>query len=222
MSSDALRSKSVRAIEQKMEALEPGSMRYRVLESAKNFKSSWIALGQILYTVYKDKLFKGWSYMTFEAYCRGELGLQKQTATKLLYSYYFLEKHEPQFLRSVQSQEAVSPKDIPSVDAVNVLRLAANRKELSEEDYQDFKKSVFEEGKDAKEVRKEVGLRLRSLQEEEDPQKVRAERRQKTLQRFVMTLKGLQKEVVPTRLVSDRTAKELDRLLECLQKELSD
>lgn len=222
MRRDVLKTKSIRTIEQKMEALEPGSLRYQVLEGAKNFKASWIALGQILYTVYKDKLFKSWGYMSFESYCRGELGLQKQTATKLLYSYYFLEKNEPQFLKSVQSQDAVSPKDIPSVDAVNVLRLAANRKELSEEDYQDFKKSVFEEGKDAKEVRKEVGLRLRSLQEEEDPQKVRHARRQKTLQRFVMMLKGLQKEVVSTRLVSDRTAAELDRLLECLQKELAD
>ncbi len=216
-----MKSKSLQNIEQKIAAAEPGSLRYNVLEAAKNFKSSWIALGQILYTVYKDKHFKAWGYQSFETFCKAELGLQKQTATKLLYSYYFLEKNEPTFLKSVQDlQEEPKPKEIPSVDAVNVLRLAANRKEFTEEDYQEFKKSVFEEGKEDKEVKKQVGLRLRSLREEEDPEKAREERRSKTLRRLIATVKALQREISGAHLVSDKTAKELEKVLACLEKEV--
>ncbi len=218
---DAMKSKSIRNIETKMETVEPGSVRYQALECAKNFKSSWIALGQILYTVYKDKHFKSWGYITFEAYCKGEIGIHQNTASKLLHSYYFLEKKEPQFLRSVNSgQDEPSPKKIPDLDAVNVLRLAANRKEFSEEDYNDFKKSVFEDGREGRDVRKQVGLKLRSIREEEDPQKARQERRTNTLRRLIATVKTLQKELTHGHLISEKTSKELEKVLEYLNKEI--
>ncbi len=94
---DSLKTRSIRNIEQKMAGIEPGSLRYNVLEAARNFKSSWIALGQILYTVYKDKHFRSWGYMSFETYVKTELGLQKQTASKLLHSYYFLKRMSRSF-----------------------------------------------------------------------------------------------------------------------------
>lgn len=222
MSPDKLKTRSIRDIEQKMAEIEPGSVRYNVLEAARNFKSSWIALGQILHMVYKDKYFKAWGFVAFEAYCKAELGLQKQTASKLLHSYYFLEKNEPQFLKDLQSPEKAGPKSIPSVDAVNVLRLAANNKELSEDDYQDFKKSVFDDGADVKDIKKQVGLRLRSLREEEDPEKARSQRRVSTLRRLYSTLRTLQKEVNIANLVSEKTAKELERLLGFLESEIGD
>ncbi len=218
---DTIKTKSIRTIEQKMENLEPGSLRYQVLEASKGFKSSWIALGQILYTVYKDKHFRQWGFMSFEAYCQAEVGIQKHTASKLIHSYYFLEKDEPQFLKSLQDKGEVSPKNIPALDAVNTLRLAAKNKELTEDDYQDFKKSVFEDGKEAKEVRKEVGLRLRSLREEEDPEKVRNERKVKTVRRLLATVKMLQREVAIGHLVSERTSRELEKLVEYLDKEIN-
>ncbi len=223
MNAEILKSKSIRTLEQKRATVEPGSLRYQALECAKNFKASWISLGQVLYAVYKDKMFKEWGFQTFEAYCKAEVGIHQQTASKLLHSYYFLEKNEPEFLKSVQSQEEQpEPKRIPTVDAVNVLRLVANNKELSEEDYQDFKKSVFDEGREGKEVKKQVGLRLRSIREEVDPEKAREERRASTLRRLVATVKTLQKEVVGGRLVSDRTAKELEKVVEYLLKELGE
>lgn len=222
MSGDLLKTKSISKIEKKMAMIEPGSLRYQALECSKNFKSSWIALGQILYSVYKDKMFKEWGYQAFEAYCKDEVGIQHQTASKLLHSYYFLEKSEPEFLKAVQASPETTPKDIPSVDAVNVLRLASNRKEFSEEDYQEFKKSVFEDGKDDKEIKKAVGLRLRLLREEEDPEKARAHKRTTILRRLIATVRTLEKEVVYNNLVSDGTAKEIKKLLEYLNKEIGD
>jgi len=222
MEKEEIKTKSIRTIEQKMSEIEPGSFRYQVLDAARNFKSSWISLGQILYTVYKDKMFKEWGYMTFEAYVKAELGLQKQTAGKLLHSYYFLEKSEPQFLKSVQAKEDLELKSIPSVDAVNVLRLAANNKEFTEDDYQDFKKNVFEDGIEGKEIKKQVGLRLRSIREEEDPEKARFERRNQTLRRLYATLRTLEKELYTAKLVSERTAKELEKLLGYVEAEMGE
>ncbi len=222
MNPDVVKSKSIRKLEEKMATVEPGSLRYEALENSKNFKGSCIALGQVLYTVYKDKMYKEWGFMSFEAYCKGEIGIHQQTASKLLHSYYFLEKNESDFLKNVTSKESPEPKAIPTFDAVNALRLAANNKELSEEDYQEFKKSVFEEGREGKEVKKQVGLRLRSIREEEDPQKAREERRVKTLRRLLATVKTLQKEVTYGHLVSDRTAKELEKVVEYLTTEIGE
>ena len=217
---DAIKSKSIRNLEQKMAQIEPGSLRYQVLEASKKFKLSWIELGQILYTVYRDKHFKEWGYLSFEAYCQAEVGIQKQTAGKLIHSYYFLEKDEPELLKGIHADGLAGPKNIPSLDAVNVLRLVAKNKELTEDDYKEFKKSVFEDGKDGKEVKKQVGLRLRSLREGEDPQKARAQHRTSTLRRLYATLKTLEKEVNAANLVSDRTSKEIEKLLGYLESEI--
>src|SRR4030042_972155 len=119
----ALKTRSLQEIEQRMQGVDQSSLRYKVLESVKNFKTSWIELGQALYSVWKDKLYKEWGYSTFEAYTAKEIGIKKTTAMKLLRSYYFLEKEEPAYLEKDYA-EAGKVASIPSYDAVNVLRLA--------------------------------------------------------------------------------------------------
>ena len=82
--------KSLQNIEEKMKGLDENSLRYHILESAKSFKTSWVELGRSLYSVWKDKLYKEWGYSTMDAYTGKEIGIRKQTAMKLLKSYYFL------------------------------------------------------------------------------------------------------------------------------------
>ncbi len=123
-------------------------------------------------------------------------------------------------MKDLQAEEAVQAKSIPSVDAVNILRLAANNKEFTEEDYQGFKKGVFDDCLDGKEIKKQVGLRLRSLREEEDPEKVRSQRRSQTIRRLVGTLKSLEKELSLAHLVSEKVSKELKHLLGSLEAEI--
>lgn len=50
---DGRKTKSLQGIEQRMESLDRDSLRYHVLESARNFKTSWIELGRALYSVRK-------------------------------------------------------------------------------------------------------------------------------------------------------------------------
>ena len=43
-----IKSKSLEKIEQKMQDMDENSLRYQVLQKVKNFKTSWILLGQAL------------------------------------------------------------------------------------------------------------------------------------------------------------------------------
>lgn len=134
-----LSTKSLENIDRKMESVDEESVRYRILKSAKNFKTSWIDLGQSLYAAWKDKLYKGWGYMTFEAYTQKEIGIKKPTALKLLKSYYFLEREEPDQLRKEASEDG-SAASAPSYEAVNLLRLAKDSKKIDGADYAALKK----------------------------------------------------------------------------------
>lgn len=218
MTGDAVRTKSLRGIEERMNALEPGSLRYRVLESAKNFKTSWVDLGRSLYSVYKDKLYKEWGYATFDAYTSKEIGIRKQTAVKLLKSYFFLEKEEPAYLKGeyVESSDAAS---IPGYESVNVLRLAKEKKELQAQDYQYLKKEVFEKGKDASEARKELTALIRERRELE-PEEAWEKRKLSTVKRFLGTLKALRQEVETAKLLPHPLVKEIASLIKKIESEI--
>ena len=136
---EEIKSKSLKHIEAKMENLDVNSLRYHILESAKNFKCSWIELGRSLYSVWKDKMYKEWGYVNFDVYVSREIGIRKQTAMKLLKSYYFLEKEEPQYLKNEYAALA-EPAQLPSYESVNILRQAKNNKGLDEDDYRRLKR----------------------------------------------------------------------------------
>lgn len=138
--------------------LSPESLRYRVLECAKTFKSSWIELGRHLFAVQKDKLYRDWGHSTFEIYCGKEIGIRQQTAVKLLKSYYFLEKEEPAYLKDRGDE---SPKEVPSFESVNALRLAKHSDRISEKDYEKIREDVLEKGGEPVEVKKKIKYLLK-------------------------------------------------------------
>ena len=158
------KSKSVEKIESRMEGLSPESLRYKVLDSAKQFKSSWIDLGQYLFVVYKDKLFKDWGYSTFEIYTAKEIGIKQQTAVKLLKSYSFLEKEEPEYLQNREEEKA---SEVPSFESVNALRLAKQSDRISEKDYEKIREEVLEKGQEPEEVRKKIKYFLKPAAEKD-------------------------------------------------------
>ena len=193
-------------------------IRHRLLECARNFKSSWIDLGQSLYAVWKDKLYREWGYMTFEAYTAKEIGIKKPTALKLLKSYYFLEREEPAFLQKERSQET-GVAAAPSYESVNVLRLAKAKKTLDEDEYRALKRDVLVSGKDAGDVRKNLASIMRQ-REELDPEEVREKRREVFLKRLVATLKALAAEAGPSKMLPQSILSELSRLTARIESEL--
>jgi len=212
---ESVKTKSLKSIEEKMEDLKPDSLRYQVLESAKGFKTSWVELGRALYSVWKDKLYKEWGYATFDIYTAREIGIRKQTAMKLLKSYYFLEKEEPEYLKKdyLESREAAI---VPGYESIDVLRLAKNKKELDSQDYGRFKKEIFEKGRDAREVRKDLTSLIRQ-REELEPEEAYQKRRFATVKRFLNTLKSLKKEIEVSKILPAAIIKEVAALISKLE-----
>jgi hypothetical protein len=158
------KSSSERHIETIMEQLEPGSDRYVVLDKAKQFKSSWVELGEKLLQVSSKGRFKEWGYGSFEEYCVQEIRIKRGTAEKLTMAYRFMEKEEPALL---STREELKP--LPDYRSVDLLRKAKEEKGFSEEEYGKLRKSVVEEQRSHPTVAKQY-KEVASLREEANPQ----------------------------------------------------
>ncbi|MFA5146283.1 MAG: hypothetical protein WC515_02755 [Candidatus Omnitrophota bacterium] len=213
-----LKTRSLEEIEKKMEGMDEDSMRYRVLNSAKNFKTSWVELGQSLYSVWKDKLYRPWGFLKFDAYASKEIGIRKETALKLLKSYYFLEKEEPRLLDRGYS-DTRDPASLPTYEAVNVLRLANDKKALDGPDYFRLKKDVLEKGRDAREIKKDLTALMRQ-REELEPEEAREKKRIATLRRLLTNLKTIKKEIEMTRMLPSSVVKETASLIARIESEI--
>jgi hypothetical protein len=216
---DKPKTKFLKNIEEKMQDLEEGSLRYRVLESAKNFKTSWIELGQSLYSAHKDKLYKEWGYTTFEVYVAKEIGIRKDTAMKLLRSYYFLEREEPDYLRK-EYRDSATAAAVPSYESVELLRNAKSKKVLDEKDYAHIKKDIFEKGRDPRDVKKDLTALIRQRQELE-PQEAWEKRKFSAVRRLIGTLRALKSEIETSKLLPMPLMKETEKLIEKLEQEIS-
>jgi len=213
------KTKSLKSIEEKMETLDSGSLRYHILESAKNFKRSWIELGRSLYSVWKDKMYKEWGYLNFDVYVSREIGIRKQTAMKLLKSYYFLEKEEPQYLKADYAAEVSSAANIPSYESVDILRQAKNKK-VDEDDYKNLKKEIFEKGRDAQELKKNLGVIIRQRQELE-PEEAQEKRKLAVVRRLLGQLRTVKQEVELLKMLPMPLIKELDALIKKIDLEMA-
>jgi hypothetical protein len=213
------KSRSLKNIEEKMSSLDVSSLRYHVLESAKNFKISWVELGRSLYSVWREKLYKDWGFTTFDIYTAKEIGIKKPTAMKLLRSYYFLEKEEPVYLKEEYTQGAGAAK-LPSYEAVDLLRKAKDKKTLDSQDYSKLKKDIFEGGKDVQQLRRDLTSLIRE-REELEPEEAYKRKRTIIIKRFIGSLKALKQEAEISKLLPANIIKEAQELIRKIEGELT-
>ena len=116
--------------------------RYKIVETSKNFKTSWVELGEHLTAVARDKLYVEWGFSSFEEYCKTELKLKKSTAIKLTNAYFFVTNEEPE----------LKDKDI-DFDSVNTLRSIKNDDNCSPEIFSDMM-DLATKGKSAQSIKK--------------------------------------------------------------------
>jgi hypothetical protein len=145
-------------IEALLTQLDPGSERYRVLRAARDFKASWVELGERLTETREHEHYKQWGYTSFEAYCRQELRLKSETANKLTRSFSFLRDHNPE---SLETREV---KELPPLDVVDLLSRARERAKLSDKQFEQVESEVFEG--EAPPTRTDVLKRYRELDPE--------------------------------------------------------
>ncbi|MCK4881564.1 MAG: hypothetical protein KAS92_00910 [Candidatus Omnitrophica bacterium] len=190
-------------------------LRSQVLDYSKNFKTSWVKLGQVLYSIYRDKLYYAWGYDKFEYYTEQEIGLPKSLSLKLLKTYFFLETEEPAYLASdfSETRDAVQ---VPSYEAVNVLRMAKQKKELMRDDYVQLRKNVFDKGKDAAEVRKDLVAMMKE-RKPVDPEEERDKRNEAAIRKLYNALDSFKKDMEVLKLIPDNIIDEAKGLMSKLE-----
>ena len=193
-------------------------LRAQILEHSKTFKTSWVKLGQALYAVWNDKMYKLWGFEKFEYYTEKEIGLKKQVALKLLKTYFFLEHEEPSYLKEdyLESTEAAQ---VPGYETVNVLRLAKNKKELPREEFVKLKTSVFEKGKDAVTIRKDLTA-LMKQREELDPDEEREKRNVAAVRRLLTAYRSFKKDMETLKLLPATVLKQTEDVMSKLEMEI--
>jgi hypothetical protein len=148
------RSKTEESMARRLSTLDPGSPRHGALAAAIDFKRSWLELAEQLTTIERASDFKAWGYRTFEAYAQHELHLKKDTVSKLLRSYGFLNTYEPRVLEDLE--HGSEPVVMPSYQALDVLAEARKNPNLSEQDYRELRDHVFREDPTPAQIRKVV------------------------------------------------------------------
>ena len=127
-------------IEEIMQQLDPSSERYRVLNSARRFKSSWVELGEELLKVNREHLYRDWGYESFEDYCSREVRIKKPTALKLTRAYNYLTQEEPQLLTR---QTELNP--LPDYRTIDLLRQAREDDQLTGDQYAELRRTALEQ-----------------------------------------------------------------------------
>jgi|SRR3989338_1010505 len=194
------------------------AIRKKTLEAARQHKASWIELGQYLNAIYKDKHFKEWGFLSFEAYCMRELSIKQQTASKLIKSYSFLEKEEPRLAKPDFSEQA-SPKKLPDYEAVNLLRLAKENEKITPRDYAELREAVLESAREPKEVRSQV-KKILEARDDKDPAEVRQTRRNGLIKRLVTMLSSARREFESENLLPGSVLREMAALAEKLEGQI--
>lgn len=186
------------AMEREIDSIPAGSFRAQVLESARRFKASWLDLARHLVRVRGEGLWQEWGYATFEAYCSRELRIKKATAHKLVMSYGFLEKREPQVL-----QDEEMARKAPSFEVIEVLSRAEERGQLDDEVYREVREKLWEQPVAPAEIKRELARRFPEPEPEEPPVDLTLKRLAAQARKLARDLSGCPK--VP-RAVAERAA----------------
>ena len=170
---------SVQDMATRLKALEPGTQRYIVLQSAIDFKRSWVHLAKHLAHVRNAGAYREWGFRTFEAYAQHELNLRRDTCQKLVRSYDFLNSHERPLLDQAEraplpgdpTYDEADPVPLPNFQALDILAEARQNPNLSENDYQEIRDQVFRDDPAAAAVKKLIRERApdAAAPKDEDP-----------------------------------------------------
>jgi hypothetical protein len=193
-------------------------LRDKTLDVARRHKASWIELGQYLFSISKNKLFKEWGYLSFEAYCVKELKIREATASKLLKSYMFLEKEEPRMVKPEYMAEE-EPKKIPDYESVNLLRLAKQNQHIPVQEFAELRHDVLDEAKEFKDVRAKVKTIVQEHKDKDAPE-AQEVKRNSVIKRLIGFLNGARTQLESENLVPDYVIKQIETLTSKLEDQL--
>lgn len=132
-------------------------LRLRAVETARQFKRSWLEMARVILEVRNRRTYESWGYRDIYAYCLEELRIKRPTVEKLVLSYSTISEHAPKVL----NYDGIA-QQIPSVDSVDYLAKALRERDddedasslPSEEVIAELKQAIFEEGAPVQSLRK--------------------------------------------------------------------
>ncbi len=145
---------AVSRLDARIGELPEGSLRRKVLESARRFKASWVELGRMLAQVREEGVWKEWGFDSFEAYCTKELFLRRATAEKLALSYGFLERHEPEMARAREL------RSVPPFEVIEVLSRAEAAGRMDGKAWGEMREEVIDGEADRADVSRRIAERF--------------------------------------------------------------
>jgi len=187
--------------------------RAELIRRARQFKASWLELGEALTRAKRSGSWKEWGYDSFEAYAKSELRLKPETVDKLTGSFTFLQRRAPAVLTRDALQEP-----IPSYQAVDFLRRAEASEGAPREAVEEVRRRVLEEGAPAATVARQYRDVVFPIDE--------GQRRARDAAGIRNVATRLRELLAETRSVPRKVASEvgaaLDRLLEALGEDKED
>src|SRR4029077_19366460 len=133
----------------------------------------------------------------------------------LVKTYFFVEQDEPVYLKK-EFAEARNSSAIPGYESLDVLRLARSKKELTRDDYTKLRKDIFEKGKEASLVRKDLTAIIKE-RKKIDPEQAREDRQNTSVRRLVAALRSFSKDMATLKLVEPDIIEEAEGLLNRLE-----
>lgn len=206
---------TMKKIDAKLDNLEPGSLRHRVLSALRQFRASWVELGRLLTEVVFGGDYKEWGYDDFEVYCARELGLKKPTVHKLMVSYNYMKKYEGGRLRDFEE----SPPDalsspLPDYQTVELLDKVRRREEVPEEEVLELHRRAFDaDGDEEPDLRKELRERLRPRLESADAALEANQERRREMAGILRLARELRRRISQSRSIPGGLR---DRIEQCL------
>lgn len=166
--------KTDRKMEDTMLAVADDPVRADTLSKARSFKRTWLELAEALTRVADKRLWAGWGFSDFDAYCRKELHLRGSTVAKLLGSYRFLETSAPRVLDRARDIESFTTP-IPSLPAVEFVKRATEEGNADEETLRTIHRVAFDEGAEVPALKKNFGEIVFPQTKGERKEKLRAQ-----------------------------------------------
>jgi hypothetical protein len=203
-----VKTKAEALIDQLMQQLDPDSPRYHVLASARQFKSSWVDLGEKLLKVKREGLFQEWGYQDFIDYCRKEVRIKQPTAQKLTLAYHYLEQKEPDLLRGENALQT-----LPDYRAVDLLRQAEEEQQLSQDEISQLRQAVLSENRSFPTVRQRFNQASQARRDSSEQRRFALQAVLSAGRRLSTALEGIDE-------LKEEIVAPLQRLINTLEEEL--
>lgn len=205
---------SVQKIDERLDKLQPGSLRHQVMTALRQFRASWIELGRLLNEVVYGGDYKEWGYDDFEVYCARELGLKKPTVQKLMVSYNYMKKYESKRLHDYEdNKEAVAAApEIPDFQTVELLDRVRRLDEMPDDKVSELHRRAFEGEGEEPEFRRELRQCLRP-QLNESQMGERANSRKSELAGILRAARDLRRKLLDSNAIPGGLKERLEQCL---------